>query len=127
MKIWKKCVLFCLGGGVYHSIELLWRGRSHGSMFFLGGLCFTLLGWLHRKWPRVSLPLKGLAGTGLVTALEFVTGLLVNREFAVWDYRSLPANFRGQICLNYSLLWMPLSLFGMWLNDAAHRRLSRKK
>ena len=127
MKFWKNCVLFYLGGGVYHSIELLWRGRSHGSMFFLGGLCFTLMGWLYRKWPRLSLPVKVITGSGMVTALELLTGLLVNRGFAVWDYRELPFNFRGQICLNYSLLWMPLTLFGMWLNDAADRCLSRKK
>ena len=64
-------------------------------------------------------------GAGMVTALELLAGLLVNREFAVWDYRNLPYNFHGQICLNYSLLWMPLTLFGMWLNDAASRRLQK--
>ena len=123
MKFWKNCLLFYLGGGTYHSIELLWRGRSHGSMFLLGGLCFSLLGSLHRRLPRLPLAAKPVLGAILVTALELITGLLVNREFAVWDYRSLPFNFRGQICLNYTLLWMPLSLFGMWLNDAACRRL----
>ena len=125
MKIWKNAVLFYLGGGAYHSIELLWRGRSHGSMFFLGGRCFTALGYLHRKWPRLALPLKVIAGAGLVTALELVTGLLVNREFAVWDYRSLPFNFRGQICLNYALLWVPASLLAMTLYHGATRTMKQ--
>ena len=123
MKIWRKALLFYLGGGAYMTIELLWRGRSHGSMFLLGGLCFSLLGSLHRKLPGIPLAVKQVLGAGMVTALELITGLLVNREFAVWDYRSLPLNFHGQICLNYSLLWMPLSLFGMWLNDSVSRRL----
>jgi len=118
-------VLFYLGGAAYLTTELLWRGRSHGSMFLLGGLCFVLLGRLHRKLPRFPLALKVVLGAGMVTALELLAGLLVNREFAVWDYRNLPYNFHGQICLNYSLLWMPLTLFGMWLNDAASRRLQK--
>ena len=125
MKFWKAAVLFYLGGTAYMTTELLWRGRSHGSMFLLGGLCFALLGRLHRKMPRTPLALKVVLGTAMVTALELITGLLVNREFAVWDYRALPYNFQGQICLNYSLLWMPLTLFGMWLNDAANRALKK--
>lgn len=123
MKFWKAAVLFYLGGGAYMTLELLWRGRSHGSMFLLGGLCFSLLGPLYRRLPRVPLAIKQMLGAGLVTALELFTGLLVNREYAVWDYRNMPFNFHGQICLNYSLLWMPLTLFGMWLNDAASRRI----
>ena len=123
MKFWKAAVLFYLGGSAYMTLEYLWRGRSHGSMFLLGGLCFSLMGPLYRKLPGVPLAVKQVLGAGMVTALELLTGLLVNREFTVWDYRSLPFNFHGQICLNYSLLWMPLTLFGMWLNDAASRRL----
>lgn len=123
MRFWKNAVLFYLGGASYMTIEFLWRGRSHGSMFLLGGLCFSLLGPLYRRFPRVPLAVKQVLGALMVTALELTTGLLVNRQFAVWDYRQLPYNFRGQICLNYSLLWMPLSLFGMWLNDTANRKL----
>ncbi len=123
MKFWKAAVLFYLGGGAYMTLEFLWRGRSHGSMFLLGGLCFSLMGSLYRRLPRVPLAIKQVLGAGMVTALELATGLLVNREYAVWDYRNMPVNFHGQICLSYSLLWMPLTLFGMWLNDAASRRL----
>ena len=125
MKFWKAAVLFYLGGGAYMTLEFLWRGRSHGSMFILGGLCFSLMGPLYRNLPRIPLAVKQVLGAVMVTALELTTGLLVNREFAVWDYRNLPYNFHGQICLNYSLLWMPLTLFGMWLNDAASRRLQK--
>ena len=31
MKIWKQMILFYLGGCAYVVLELLWRGRSHGS------------------------------------------------------------------------------------------------
>ena len=44
MKFWKQAMLFYLGGCAYMGLELLWRGRSHGSMFLLGGFCFLLIG-----------------------------------------------------------------------------------
>ena len=33
MAFLKKCLLFCIGGGAYVGLELLWRGYSHISMF----------------------------------------------------------------------------------------------
>lgn len=122
LKIWKKLFLFCFGGGLYAVIELLWRGRTHGSMFLLGGGCFLALGALRRsKLPTAVLP---LAGAAIITAGELATGLLVNRNFAVWDYRSVPGNFLGQICPLYTLLWMPLSMAAMVVDQWLNRRLS---
>ena len=47
--------------------------------------------------------------------LELGCGLLVNRSYRVWDYRHMPMNFLGQICLPFTLLWVPLSLAAMLL------------
>lgn len=126
MQFWKRSVLFYLGGEAYMALEFLWRGRSHGSMFLLGGLCFSLLGWLRRRMRNFSIATRMLAGATMVTALELVTGLLVNRNYGVWDYRRLPFNFLGQISLLYSLLWLPVSLMGMLLYAAADKRIPRK-
>ena len=52
----------------------------------------------------------------MITLVELVTGLLVNRDYHVWDYRKLPLNYRGQICLPFTLLWVPISLLGMDLH-----------
>ena len=117
----KKAALFAIGGGVYVGLEMLWRGRSHGSMFAAGGLCFLLLGDL-RRFP---LPERILWGPAVITAVELTTGLLVNRDFSVWDYRSLPGNFLGQICPAYICLWIPLSLAGMVLYTGAEWALDR--
>ena len=111
MKIWKKTGLFMLGGAAYVGLELLWRGRSHISMFLAGGTCFLLLGRLNRT--GLPLPLRAVAGAGIITAVELIAGLIANRDYAVWDYRAMPANFLGQICLTYSLLWIPVSAMGM--------------
>jgi uncharacterized membrane protein len=48
-------------------------------------------------------------GSGVCTLGELVTGLIFNRDYRIWDYRALPGNFRGQICLFFSALWVPLS------------------
>ena len=94
-------------------LELLWRGRSHVSMFAAGGLSFLLLGKLRET--RLPDPVKPVAGAGLITAVELLTGLLVNRDYHVWDYRTLPGNFKGQVCLPFSLLWIPVASVGMEL------------
>ena len=104
----KNAILFVIGGGAYTSLELLWRRRSHISMFFLGGGCFLALGRLWQQRRLGALP-RMLAGSALCTAGELATGLAVNRDFSVWDYRRLPGNFLGQICLPFSLLWMALT------------------
>lgn len=104
----KRAVLFSAGGLCYVVLELLWRGYSHSSMFVAGGSCFMLLGRLRKHGPV----LKALGGAGIITFVELVAGLLVNRKYQVWDYRDMPFNFKGQICLPYSLLWVPVGLAG---------------
>jgi len=125
VKILRKCILFYLGGAAYMTLEFLWRGRSHGSMFVLGGTCFLLLGQLYKRCRRIYLPFKMLLGAALITALELLTGLLVNRDYAIWDYRKLPCQFRGQISLVFSLLWVPVSLGAMLLYARAERIVKR--
>ena len=90
-------------------------------MFASGGICFLLLG----KIRELPLPesLKPLLGAGAITAVELGTGLLVNRDHHVWDYRASPMNYRGQICLPFSLLWVPVSLGAMVLYDVLESRL----
>ena len=118
VKYGKYPVLFCVGGLGYMGLELLWRGWTHKAMFFAGGTCFLLLGQLKNAPPWV----KALAGAGIITAVELGVGLLLNRQYRIWDYRTVPLNFLGQICLPYSLLWIPVGLGG----SEAYRLLDKK-
>ena len=113
--------LFFIGGSGYVGLELLWRGRSHISMFLAGGACFLLLGQLERT--DFSPSAKSLLGAAIITGVELLTGLLANRDYRVWDYRQMPYNFMGQICLSYSLLWIPVSFGAILL----HRLLTQKE
>ena len=121
MKIWKKSFLFYLGGMLYCGLELLWRGRTHGSMFLLGGGCFVLLGKI--KSLRLPLSLRAVLGGLLITLGELTVGLLVNRQHQVWDYRSMPLNFQGQICPVYTFYWMLLSPIAFFVYRKLENRL----
>ena len=121
MKFRKYPILFCVGGSSYMLLELMWRGWSHSSMFLAGGSSFLLLGQLsgmrlHPAW-------KAVLGAGVITGVELATGLLINRNYQVWDYRKVPFSFMGQICLPFSLLWIPVSCGAMLLYRIIDRRL----
>ena len=110
-----------IAGTGYVGLELLWRGRSHVSMFAAGGVCFLLLG----RMRHLRLTERLILGPLVITAVELAVGLLVNRDYAVWDYRDLPGNFLGQICPAYCLLWLPLSLTAMALYPRVEGVLGR--
>ena len=124
MKIWKQAILFYLGGSAYMGLELLWRGRSHGSMFLAGGTCFLLIGHLNHVRPQLPLPLRAVAGAGIITMVELAAGLVANRNYEVWDYRGRAGNFLGQICPMFTLLWIPVSLMALGLHEVFHRRIN---
>lgn len=113
-----------MGGTGYVLLEMLWRGWSHITMFFAGGTCFLLLGGLEKANPRLPWFFRALTGAGVITMVEFLYGLLFNRSYGVWDYRNMPGNLCGQICLPFFLLWIPLSLAGMKLYHFTEKLLA---
>ena len=68
------------------------------------------------KWMnRLSLPQSVRAGwsAGVITAVELLTGLMVNRDYRVWDYRDQPGNLFGQVCPRFTALWVPVGMAAM--------------
>lgn len=89
-------------------------------MILLGGLAFVLIGLINNLLPwEMHLQNQVIIGTAIVTALEFVVGLIVNRwlGWGVWDYANMWGNVLGQICPLYTLLWSPLVLVGIVVDD----------
>ena len=119
-KCCKHLFLFVTGGLLYNLVELVFRGWSHWTMFFLGGLCFICLGAINEviSWDMPLCQQIGI-GSGIITGLEFVTGCIVNLwlGWEVWDYSQMPGNILGQICPQFFVLWLPVALAGILLDD----------
>ena len=123
MNLYKRGLIFCLGGMAYVGLELLWRGRSHGSMFLAGGICLLLIGHLGEVEPKLPLFLRALVGAGIITMVELGVGLIFNRTYAVWDYRGQWGNFLGQICPQFTLLWIPVAWMAIGLYEGMKKVL----
>ena len=127
MKFWHKAALFTLGGWAYCALEMVWRGRTHGSMFLAGGASFLLIGQLNHVKPKLFLPLRAVAGAGIITMVELAAGLLFNRDYRVWDYRDQPGNWMGQICPAFSFLWIGAALLVLLIYDPLEKMLPQNR
>ena len=119
-QILKLPFLFGVGGAVYYSIEIICRGFSHWTMFVLGGLCFVIIGLLDKALRTTcSYPQLMILSSLIITALELVTGIIVNKWLGlqIWDYSGQPFNFMGQICLLFSVIWFFLSYIAILLDN----------
>ena len=115
--------VFLLGAFGYGILELFWRGRTHYSMLITGGLCFFIIYFLNLHYTDKGLMFKCLAGMLVITAIEFVVGVLVNKILLlqVWDYSAMRYNLLGQVCLLYSGLWFLLGIPLAYLTPIIHR------
>ena len=98
---------FWLGAAGYPLLELLWRGRTHPAMALAGGLACMAL----RRISKTDRPIGQLALLGglMITGIEYGIGKGFNRRYQIWDYRRVPLNLHGQICLPFTLVWCGLS------------------
>ena len=116
----KNLFLFITGGILYYLIEIIWRGRSHFSMFFVGGLCFVLIGKINEyiSW-ETPVYIQSILGSIIITIIEFISGCILNiwLGLGVWDYSNIPFNLFGQICLPFSILWIFVSFFAIFIDD----------
>lgn len=118
--ILKYSILFIFGAVIYYLIELLFRGYSHWTMALCGGICFVLIGLINEILPeKTPLWTQMLIGGGIITAVEFITGYIVNIRLGwnIWDYSDIPFNICGQICLPFTLLWIGISSFAVIADD----------
>ena len=113
-------LLFWIGFMMYISIEVIYRGHSHWSMGLAGGICFLFIGGLNQRFNwETDVLVQMIISMLFITALEFFAGVILNiwLKLDIWDYSALRFNLLGQISITYSLLWLPLSLVGIVLDD----------
>lgn len=113
-------VLFVVGFCLYTTIEVLFRGFSYWQSGVIGGIALILIGRLNNEisW---DFPLfwQCIVGGGIVTLLELMVGTY-DRLFwhiHMWDYSHIPLNYRGIICLPFSVAWCGLALVAVLLDD----------
>lgn len=121
----KHLFLFWFGGTFYITLETLWRGYSHWTMGILAGIIFIIIGSLNKIWGwETSLIKQALAGSIIATIAEFITGCIVNLWLGwnIWDYSDMPGNILGQVCPQFFLLWIAISLLAIVLDDVIRWR-----
>ena len=110
----------------YFLLEVLVRGYSHYSMFLCGGACFLCCGLLNENVKiKISFISQMVLSSVIITVLELITGFIVNvwLKMDIWDYSHLPYNFKGQICLLYSVFWFLISSVAIVLDDFLRYKL----
>lgn len=120
MRAIRPLVLWGIGGLLYVLCEFVLRGRSHWTMFLVGGLCFWLIGLINEVIPW-DMPIwqQCIIGALIITVIEFIAGCIINiwLGWQVWDYSGLPFNILGQVCLPFTVLWCILAAVGIILDD----------
>ena len=111
-KIIEYGIIGTVGGIAYMIIELLWKASTHWTMGIAGGISFIVMYLVHNKMPGVNILYRALLCGASVTAIEFVTGFIVNIKLGwdVWDYSARSFNILGQVCPTYMLIWIVLSI-----------------
>lgn len=125
MKFLRFLFKLCVGGCLYTLIELMWRGYSHWTMFFVGGLCFRIICATHEQLKgRMGLFGRCMVCAAMVTMVEFISGCIINVWFGlgVWDYSNVPFNLFGQVCLPYLGLWAIASAAAMYVDHFLFHR-----
>lgn len=120
-KINKTLVLFLFGFITYMLIELMYRQYTYFLMGVVGGIAVLLIDKINNKisWD-VDILLQGTIGSLIITFFEYAIGeLFLNGVLPVmWDYSNVFLNYKGIICLPFSLAWIVLSIVAVILADA---------
>lgn len=124
-------LVFVIGALGYGSMELVFRGHTHWTMFIMGGICLNLV-YLISNYNKLTMPEKWIVGAVVISATEFFVGGIVNLTLGweVWTYADYPMNIMGQICLLFSLLWLiicvPLCPLCIRLKSVIYKFVSEK-
>ena len=126
MEYLKSFTLFSIGALGYGIIELLFRGYTHISMGVLGGICMLFISIIdsYRKSLTSAIFCAVVCGI-FITAMEALMGYFLNIRLGlnIWDYSKVGLDLNGQICLNFSLVWVLLSFFTMQINSLISKRV----
>lgn len=118
--ILKNVVLSVVGGLSYGIIELIYRQKTYYLMILCGAIAIILLDKINDyiSWD-MDILLQGCIGSLIITGMEFTIGNLYLMGIVpkMWDYSNIWLNYKGIICLPFSLIWILLSICAILLAD----------
>lgn len=103
-----ECLLvFISVGTLYFIIECIYKQRmSHWSMFILAGIVGLIAMLLNDFFTyEMDYLLQISICTFVCTLLEYLVGITLNATYEIWDYRNVPLNLNGHICVPFSIVW----------------------
>ncbi|MCI8516809.1 MAG: hypothetical protein HFG75_08080 [Hungatella sp.] len=122
--------LYCFFGWIFESTYVSLKKRRFVNRGFLRLPMLPLYGTGAVMMLWVSLPVRDhlilvyLSGVVAATALEYVTGYMMERLFKMryWDYSNQRLQIGGYICLSSSIAWGFLTIF---LTEVIHQPVAR--
>lgn len=119
--------VFAIGAFAYLFMELFWRGHSHITMFFAGGICFLLIYLGEKRLDGYGTFTRCVLYAYLITAVELVFGVVFNLLLGwdVWDYSDRTLNLWGQICPLFFFLWIGVSYLAIRLCRPLRRHFDK--
>lgn len=132
LRIIQLLIIFILCGTVYSIMEILFKGSergTHWSMFVLSGLAgVAFIDGLNNVFSyEMDLILQATICSIMITIWEYFTGNIFNLDYQIWDYRNIPFNLDGQICLPFAILWFILSIIFIPVLDYIEWRVFKYK
>lgn len=112
-------LLWTFGGTLYFMLEVIYKtatgepDRISWTMLVLAVILCVPVERAGAELPwHVPLWAQAACCAALVTVTELLAGLIINvwLDMNVWDYSNLPGNLWGQICPQFSAIWLALCL-----------------
>ncbi len=121
--------IYCFFGWIFESTYVSFKEKRFVNRGFLRLPLIPLYGFGAVMMLWVSIPVQDnlmlvyLSGLVAATALEYVTGAVMERLFKVryWDYSNQHFQLNGYICLSSSIAWGFLTIF---MTDVIHEPIA---
>ena len=115
-------VIFVTSGLIYIMLELLWRGRTHWTMFLCAGLCGLVMANINNNWLEfdTDFRIQVFVSALMCSTFEFFFGIIFNGDFSIWDYRGMWGTIHAlgdQVNVIFFGIWIIISVFGLPLLD----------
>ena len=99
-------------------------------MRIVGGISFVAVGLINEILPwKTYIEIQAIIGGIVITFIELISGIILNicLGLNIWDYSEMSFNFKGQICLSFSFLWVLISIPTIIIDDYLRYWLFKEK